>query len=106
MRTLLKVTIPVEAGNKAIKDGTLPKTIQSTTDAIKPEASYFFTENGKRTAFFFFDLKDPSSIPQISEPLFINLNAEVQYYPVMNANELKAGLEKTWKSKERVPAGV
>lgn len=106
MRTLMKVTIPVEAGNKAIKDGTLPKTIQSTIDAIKPEASYFFTEKGKRTAFFFFDLKDPSYIPQIAEPLFNAFNAEVQYYPVMNANELKSGLEKIGKNKERVPAGV
>src|SRR5438552_17394411 len=94
MRTLLKVTIPVEAGNQAIKEGTLQKTMEQTVQALKPEAAYFFTENGKRTAFFFFDLKDTTYMPQIAEPFFTNLQAEVQYFPVMNQADLKAGLEK------------
>lgn len=94
MRTLLKVAMPVEAGNKAIKDGSLPMTIQAITDAYKPEASYFFAENGKRTMLFVFDMKEAALMPELAEPLFQNLNAELSLYPVMNAADLKTGLGK------------
>ena len=97
MRVLLKVTVPVEAGNKGIKDGVLPKTIMSFVEQHKPEAAYFLPEGGKRTALFVFDLKDASTIPTIGEPFFQNLNAEVTLSPVMNAEDLKAGLEKLAK---------
>jgi hypothetical protein len=40
-----------------------------------------------------FDLKDPSEIPAIAEPFFLNLNAKVEFSPVMNAEDLKKGLE-------------
>jgi len=36
-------------------------------------------------------------VPVISEPFFMGLNADVSYAPVMNADELKAGLEKAMK---------
>ncbi len=68
MRCLLKVSIPVERGNTTISDGTLPKTIESILDELKPEAAYFAEENGKRTGFVFFDLKDTSQIPAVAEP--------------------------------------
>jgi hypothetical protein len=35
MRCLLKVAIPVETGNAAISDGSLPKTIESILADIK-----------------------------------------------------------------------
>lgn len=107
MRTLMKVTLPVEAGNKAIKDGTLPKTVQSLIDACKPEASYFYAENGKRCMLFVFDMKEASQIPKIAEPFFMDLNADVQFCPVMNALDLRTGLESVAGRKHgRVPAGV
>jgi hypothetical protein len=107
MRTLMKVTLPVETGNKAIKDGSLMKTVQALIDGNKPEASYFFTETGKRSALFVLDMKDASQIPALAEPFFVNLNADVQFFPVMNAGDLKAGLEKISGRKHgRVPAGV
>jgi hypothetical protein len=61
---------------------------------MKPEASYFYVENGKRTALYFFDLKDVSDIPVIAELFFMNINAEVDFVPVMNADELQAGMGK------------
>ena len=39
MRCLLKVSIPVETGNAAISDGSLPKTIDSILADLKPEAA-------------------------------------------------------------------
>jgi hypothetical protein len=94
MRTLIKVTIPVEAGNKAIQDGSLPRIVQSTLEKLRPESAYFYTERGLRTAVMVVDLKESSSMPEIAEPLFIGLGAQVEFTPVMNAQELQAGLSK------------
>ena len=89
MRCLLKVSIPVETGNAAIADGSLPKTFESILADTKPEASYFTDEGGKRTAFIFFDMKDTSDIPALAEPWFLAFNAEVTFKPVMNLEDLK-----------------
>lgn len=94
MRTILKVVMPVDAGNKAINDGSLPATVQALIETYKPEASYFYAENGKRTMLFVFDKKDPTQISEIAEPLFMGLNADVQFYLVMNAGDRTTGLEK------------
>lgn len=93
MRTLLKASLPVEAANKATQDGTIGQVIGAVAEMIQPEASYFMTENGKRTAYFVFDLHDPSQIPQIAEPLFTRLHAAVDFVPVMNQEELGQGLQ-------------
>jgi hypothetical protein len=95
MRTLMKVSIPVEQGNKAIQDGSLPRVIQQTMESLRPEAAYFTADSdGKRHALIVFDLKDSSDIPVIAEPLFIGFNAEVTMTPVMSAQDLQAGLTK------------
>ena len=94
MRTLAKISFPVEAGNAAIQAGTLPQLIQSTIDKLKPEAAYFFADHGQRSALIVFDLKSPSDIPSIAEPFFIGANASVEFIPVMNADDLKTGLGK------------
>jgi hypothetical protein len=97
MRCMLKVSIPVEAGNTAISDGTLPKTIESILGDLKPEATYFSDDSGKRTGFIFFDLKDTSQIPAVAEPWFLAFNAHIELHPVMNLEDLKnatPGIEK------------
>ncbi|REJ84551.1 MAG: hypothetical protein DWQ44_09210 [Bacteroidetes bacterium] len=98
MRTLLKITIDMNAGNKAIKDGSLGKTLENLKNQIKPEAEYYVTSEGTRAAYYFFDLKDPSDIPFLAEPLFLTLNARVEFSPAMNGEDLKKGLEKWMKS--------
>ena len=47
MRMLLKVSIPVEAGNAASQNGTLGSTIQRILGELKPEAAYFSEDNGE-----------------------------------------------------------
>lgn len=98
MRTMMCVHIPVEVGNKAIREGVLPRVVQQTLERTQAQAAYFLTEDGKRTAYFFFDLKDPSQIPQIAEPLFVALNASVTFAPCMTGDELGAGLQESAKS--------
>ena len=89
MRCLMKVSMPVETGNTAIANGSLPKTIESILTDLKPEAAYFTEEDGKRTAFVFFDLKDSSQIPAVAEPWFLAFNASVKLRPAMNLDDLK-----------------
>ena len=40
----------------------------------------------------FFDMQHASEIPDIAEPLFAALNAEIELQPAMNADDLKKGL--------------
>jgi hypothetical protein len=97
MRTLLKVTMQNEAANRAIRDGQLPELFQGVVNRLHPEATYFGTENGYRTAYFVFDLKEPSQMPEIAEPLFQTLNAAISLSPVMNWDDLQKGLSKVLK---------
>jgi hypothetical protein len=92
MRMLLKFKVPVERGNQAFKDGSLAATIQSLIEELKPECAYFGPDEGERSGFMVFDMTDPAQIPKIAEPLFTALHAEVDFFPVMNADDLKRGL--------------
>jgi len=92
MRFLMKVNIPVEAGNAAAKAGKLGTTIQSILADLKPEAAYFTDEGGDRTAFIFFEMQDASQIPAIAEPWFLAFSARVELHAVMVPADLaKAG---------------
>ncbi len=82
MRTMARISIPVEAGNAGIKSGNLPKTIQQMAERWAPEAMYFTTFDGKRTAYVVFDMPDACpAIPIFAEPFFMELNAEVTFAP-------------------------
>ena len=89
MRMLLRVSIPAEAGNAAVKAGTLGSTVEKLLADLKPEAAYFFPDdNGQRSASIVFDMKDPSEIPAVAEPWFLAFNAKVSIRPVMNPQDL------------------
>ena len=94
MRMMLKFTLPIEKGNAAINDGSLGRTMESIMSKLKPEAAYFTPMDGKRGGVIFFDLAEPSQIPEVVEPLFLNLHAATELTPVMNADDLRKGLGK------------
>lgn len=93
MRMLLKISTPVEAGNQAAKSGALQRTLQSTMETLKPEAAYFYPEDGKRTAIMIFDMKGSWQLPATLEPLFQSLAASVHVTPVMNGEDLQRGFK-------------
>ena len=93
MRMLLKISMPVEKGNEAAKSGALQRTIQSTMEALKPEAAYFYPEDGKRTALMVFEMSGSWQLPAMVEPLFQNLGAAIQVTPVMNGEDLQRGFK-------------
>jgi len=91
MRMLLRASIPVEAGNAAIKAGTLGPTVNQILAGLKHEAAYFYTDDaGQRCASIVFDMDDASQIPGVAEPWFLAFNAQVSIRPVMNRHDLAA----------------
>ena len=92
MRMMLRWTVPVEKGNAMIEDGSMVTSIEAVMAKTKPEAAYFLAERGKRAGIVFFDLKEPADIPRIAEILFRGGNADVEFVPVMNADDLKKAL--------------
>jgi hypothetical protein len=98
MRTLMKVKIPTAAGNEAIKNGSLPEIVGKAIASLNVEAAYFTSEDGIRTGLFFFDMTDSSDIPSAAEPFFMALDAQISFEPVMNADEMAAGVGKAMQA--------
>jgi hypothetical protein len=92
MRMFLKVQMEVDAANRAVKDGSLPKVVQGFMDAAKPEGVWFTALDGKRTMVAVFDLASPAQMPPLAEPFFTQLNATFELSPAMDAADLQAGL--------------
>ncbi len=92
MRMMLKVTVPVERGSQMVADGSLQRKMQAILADLKPEAAYFSALGGKRTALIFLDLADAAQMPALAEPFFTGFEAEVEFHPVMTAEDLGRGL--------------
>ena len=100
MRMLMRVAIPVDGGNEAIVNGKLMSLARGFIEQHKPEAAYFAEDNGERTGYIFFDMKDSSQLPAIAEPWFLAFNARLTVRPAMNAQDLAdaaSGIEKAVK---------
>ncbi|MEU6373432.1 hypothetical protein [Streptomyces sp. NPDC046909] len=92
MRVLLKASLNTEKANDLIRSGKLPQLMQEALENIKPEAAYFTLDHGVRTCYLVFDMQDSSQMPPTGEPFFMDLDAELDMTPVMNAEDLQKGL--------------
>jgi hypothetical protein len=94
MRMMMKVALPNDGANQAIKDGSIGTLMTKFMEDAHPEAAYFATDGGERCAFIFLDLKEVSDMPVLAERFFHGLNARITLQPAMTMQELKAGLAK------------
>ncbi len=92
MRLMLKFTIPVERGNEAAKDGTLGQAIENLVKATNAQAAYFTLCDGERAGYIVFDETDQARLPQLTEPMFAALDANITIVPLLNLDDLKRGL--------------
>jgi hypothetical protein len=95
---MMRILVDTDAGNCAIKDGSMEQIVAESLKRLKPEAAYFYPEDGMRAGLVVFDLKDASELPPLTEPLFQELGAKIWFTPVMSADDLQKGLQAVEKT--------
>ena len=94
MRMLIHVKFPHEPFNAYVRDRSIGGLVKKIMDDIKPEAVYFTEYGGRRGLIMIADVAEPSRVPAIAEPWFLQFNADVEFHIVMAPEELeKAGLD-------------
>ncbi len=88
MRMLMLVQFPIEPFNTAVRNGSVGKKIKEILEATKPEASYFTERCGHRGGIFVVNVNDPSDVPKLAEPWFLDFHAEVEFRIVMSLEDL------------------
>jgi hypothetical protein len=99
MRVMLKFNIPTtEESNSsirdAIRDGSIGQTMETILGNLQPEAAYFCPIDGKRGGYLVFNMEEASDSVTKLEPFWLELGATIETVPVMNADELRAGLQR------------
>ncbi|MEV7771223.1 hypothetical protein [Kitasatospora sp. NPDC086791] len=94
MRALLEVTLDTGTSNKLIADGSVGPVLEGIISKLKPEAAYFFARHGRRAMLFAVDVQDEASVVTACEPFWLQLDADVQMFICMNAEELQEGLSR------------
>lgn len=98
MKMLLTVEIPHEPFNSLVRSGEAGGILGRIIESISPEAAYFTEDNGKRSAIFVVDVRNPSDIPAIAEPFFLSFQADCRFRILMSPEALEsAGLEELGK---------
>ncbi len=99
MRMIMHAQFPIEPFNSLVRSGQIGPTIHKILDAIKPEAAWFTEQDGHRGAIFVLHLHNGADVARFAEPLFLGLNAKVEYRIAMVAEELaEAGLDAIGKA--------
>lgn len=98
MRVILRVTIPHEPFNTAVRNGTAGATLNRIIEDAKAEAVYFTEIDGYRTAILVINIERESQIPAFAEPWFLSFNANCRFRIAMSPEDLaQAGLDEIGK---------
>lgn len=98
MRMMLTVSMPLEPCNTLIRANKFAPIVKKIMDEIKPEAAYFTEMDGTRGAVLIVEVSDPSKVPAMAEPFFLNFNADCRFRICMSPADLsKAGIDELAK---------
>ena len=92
MRMMLKFSFDAEEGNEILRSGRINNLLQQIMEDLKPEAAYFYAENGQRSGHFIIDSQDSADLVRACEPFWFGLKADVALVPVMNGEDMQRGL--------------
>lgn len=105
MRILLDIQLPHKPFNSAVRKGTAGSIIRKILEETSPEAVYFTEREGRRAVTLIAEVKKASDVPSLSEPWFLNFNADCHFHIIMSSEDLhEAGLEelgKKWGQSKR-----
>ena len=93
MRTMVKLTFPTQETNPLIRDGSIGQTMETILANLQPEAAYFCPLDGKRGAYIVVNMEEETELVTKLEPFWLELGATVETFPVMNVDDLRAGLQ-------------
>jgi len=89
MHFLVKVIIPVQAGNAMVRDPKFGKKLEGILNDIKPKETYFAVDGGQRTMYLVVEISDASRIPAVSEPFWLAFEASVECIPIMTEKDFQ-----------------
>ena len=94
MRFLMRVSMPNRDINRSMKEGTFARQMERLLGEVRPEAAYFVTDDGVRTAYLVVDMQSAHEMPKMAEGFFLAFDAKVDLMPAMVQEDLrKAGPE-------------
>jgi hypothetical protein len=97
---MMNVGFPTVRFNSLLREGKAGEIMKAILDELKPEAVYFTEMHGARGVVLIVNLPDPSKVPALAEPWFLEFDATVEFRVVMSGEELGKGdlegLEKRW----------
>jgi hypothetical protein len=86
---MVKCVIPAEIANPLIRSGTLFKQLMKYVDEVKPEEVYLTPSNGQRALYFVLDMPNIDKMALVTEPPWLDWEADVEMTPVMTLADLK-----------------
>ena len=94
MRVMVKFSFPTtDDSNSWIRDGSMGPKMETILGNIQPEAAYFTAVDGKRGGYIVFNMEEASELVTKLEPLFQELGAATETFPVMVPDDMRAGLQ-------------
>jgi hypothetical protein len=89
MRFLMKVSIPVEAGNAFLASKPdFGQILSEILESQRAESVFFTAYGGQRTLFYVVNIENNAQMPAIAEPWWFLANASVEFLPAMTPDDL------------------
>jgi hypothetical protein len=92
VRVMVKFRFPTPSGNDMLKAGRLDEVFPKLMEDLKPEAAYFYPDQGMRAGHFILQMEDSSQVLEIGERMWFAFGGDVEMTPVMSAEDIQKGL--------------